>query len=99
MKGLLTPCYKDGVANGKHGPIDPSKESNFDTLKQLLVEWKKVFPDRYIHLGGDEVGFGCWKSNPNITKFMKLNNIKSYGELESYYLQKLLDMVAKLGMK
>ena len=100
MKDLLTPCFsKDGKSNGKHGPIDPSKESNFETLKTLLKEWKTVFPDKYIHLGGDEVSFNCWKSNPNISSFMKIKNIKSYGQLESYYLQRLLDMVSELGMK
>ena len=68
-------------------------------MKTLLKELKGVFPDSYIHLGGDEVTFGCWESNPDIKKFMAVKKIKTYADLESYYLQRLLDMVAELGMK
>ena len=24
-----------------------------------------------VLIGGDEVGYGCWQSNPNITEWMK----------------------------
>ena len=99
LSSLLTPCYSDGKLNGKHGPIDPTKEANFEILKTLAKEWKSVFPDKYIHLGGDEVSFGCWKSNPYIAKFMKAKNITTYSNLESYYLQRLLDIVTEVGLK
>jgi hexosaminidase len=84
---LLTPCFTDGKPNGILGPIDPSKNSTFEILKKLAKEWKGVFPDKYIHLGGDEVSFRCWQSNPKITAFMKSIKIKTYGQLENYYLQ------------
>ena len=52
------------------GPMDPSKESTFSLLWQLLRELSTRFPDAFIHLGGDEVNFDCWKGNEEITAWM-----------------------------
>ncbi|XP_074030634.1 beta-hexosaminidase subunit beta [Leptinotarsa decemlineata] len=94
---ILTAC--EGNFTGKLGPIDPSKEIVYDFLEGLFEEIHETFPEEYVHLGGDEVGFECWKSNSNITKFMAKNNIFDYFSLESYYVQKVINMVEKLGSK
>ncbi len=57
---ILTQCYSGGKPNGELGPVDPSRNSTFIFLKNFFTEIANVFPDRYVHLGGDEVGFECW---------------------------------------
>ncbi|GBN70137.1 Beta-hexosaminidase subunit beta, partial [Araneus ventricosus] len=65
QSNLLTPCYSGKTPNGAFGPIDPTNPSSYTFLKSFLSEIGTVFPENYIHLGGDEVSFDCWKSNPN----------------------------------
>lgn len=91
---LLTQCY--GPYEGKLGPMDPTNPIVYDFMDQLLQELVDVFPDKYIHLGGDEVGFECWESNPNITQYMVDNNITRFEQLEEVFIQKIVDMVDEL---
>ena len=95
---LLTPCYdKDGKPNGEFGPIDPTYEPNYGFIQKLFAEVSRRFPDQYLHLGGDEVSFDCWASNPKINEFMNKHRMGTdYAKLESFYIQKLLDMVKEL---
>ncbi|XP_055640408.1 beta-hexosaminidase subunit beta-like [Toxorhynchites rutilus septentrionalis] len=92
---LLTPCF-DQYA-GKFGPIDPTKESTYTFLYNLFQEVVGVFPDQYIHLGGDEVGFECWASNPDIMEYMKENRLYTFEMLEEQYIQRVVDQIDSLN--
>ncbi|XP_044746308.1 beta-hexosaminidase subunit beta-like isoform X2 [Coccinella septempunctata] len=96
ISGILTKCV--GISD-EYGPMDPSVPKVFQFLSNFFEEISKVFPERYIHLGGDEVPFDCWQSNPNITKFMQTLNITGdYAALESYFIKKLIDIVTIKGL-
>lgn len=100
VPGLLTQCYNTSTQQpipGQFGPIDPTVEANYAFLSTLFGEVVEVFPDAYIHVGGDEVSYTCWQSNPAITAWMAANNVSTYEDLEGYYVQRVLDMVHALG--
>ncbi|XP_061071668.1 beta-hexosaminidase subunit beta isoform X2 [Conger conger] len=93
--GLLTPCYAGDSPSGTFGPVNPILNTTYEFMSQFFKEVSAVFPDAYVHLGGDEVDFTCWKSNPDIQKFMDAQGFGTdYSKLESYYIQKILDIVA-----
>jgi hexosaminidase len=53
----------------------------------------RLFPDPYIHIGGDESNGKQWRANPRIQAFMKAHNIKTTQELQAYFntrIQKIL---------
>ncbi|KAI3386931.1 hypothetical protein SNEBB_004278 [Seison nebaliae] len=94
---FLTKCYSEGKPNGKYGPIDPSRDDNFQFLKSFFMEIYTIFLDDYVHLGGDEVSFACWESNPDIEEFMKKHSFGTdYSKLEQFYMEKLLSIIHNL---
>ena len=96
----MTPCYTGSEPNGDFGPIDPTNNATYDLLRDLIKEVVSVFPDKYIHLGGDEVSFDCWASNPDIKEFMQLMQFNaSYNKLEQFYIQKYLLLLSFSSLK
>lgn len=92
---LLTPC--DSVEVGSYGPMDPTKDVTYTFVNNLFTELRRVFQDQFIHLGGDEVDFDCWEYDNNIKSFMESMNITSYSALESYYIQKIVNIADHLN--
>ncbi|XP_054166037.1 beta-hexosaminidase subunit alpha-like [Oppia nitens] len=95
---LLTACYSGDKPNGKLGPLNPSLNTTYDFLNTLFKEIVGIFPDQYLHLGGNEVDYRCWKSNPDIQTFMKVQRISGlYYKLEEYYFKRLFDIITNMN--
>ncbi|MEX9542561.1 family 20 glycosylhydrolase, partial [Escherichia coli] len=52
---------------GVHPPLlNPTQESVYQFTDALIGELATIFPDEYIHIGGDEVHPTQWQNNPSI---------------------------------
>ncbi|VDN56866.1 unnamed protein product [Dracunculus medinensis] len=76
---VLAKCFAEGSADSYEGGIvDPTNNETWDFLETLFQEVYKVFPDQFIHIGGDEANYWfepCWENNKNISDFMKVSHI------------------------
>ncbi|KAK0403252.1 hypothetical protein QR680_016812 [Steinernema hermaphroditum] len=95
---LLSKCFdREGNPSVLPNIFDPSKKENFDFLQAFFEEALHVFPDQYMHFGGDEVASSmleCWYRNPEVRTWMNSNG---YGNdtnavLKDYF-KKLVQMV------
>ncbi|XP_070541927.1 beta-hexosaminidase subunit beta-like [Ptychodera flava] len=95
---LMTKCYSGGKPDGTLGPMDPTLDSTYQFLEKFFKEIVTVFPDGCLHMGGDEIDFDCWQSNPQITEFMKKQGYSDhYEKLEEYYFDQLLGIIDNLN--
>jgi hexosaminidase len=77
--------------------LDPTNEKTYKLLEVFFREMAALFPDRYMHIGGDENEGKQWNANPQIQAFMKANNIKSNHELQTYFNKRILKFLQKDG--
>ncbi|GBP50510.1 Beta-hexosaminidase subunit beta [Eumeta japonica] len=90
---LLTKCYVGNSMNGL-GPMDPTNRQVYDMLKDLFAELRQVFPEKYFHVGGDEVDLSCWASNPQIEDYMLKNNISSTNQLHALFMNTTIPLLS-----
>jgi hexosaminidase len=75
--------------------MDPTRESTYRLLDKFVAEMTNIFPDRYFHIGGDEVNGKQWDANPKIHEFMQAHNLKSNQELQQYFTVRVEKIVSK----
>jgi hexosaminidase len=79
--------------------LDPTREEVYKVLDIFLGEMAALFPDAYMHIGGDENEGKQWDRNPNIQDFMKKKGIKDNHALQAYFNQRLLKILQKHGKR
>lgn len=85
--GVLTPV------------MDPTREEVYEFLDEFMAEMATLFPDPYIHIGGDEVEPHDWENNADIQAFMKEEGISDYHELQAYFNQRVEEILQKYGKR
>jgi len=75
--------------------MDPTRASTYVFLDKFIAEMASIFPDPYMHIGGDENNGVEWKHNPRIQAFMRAHNLKGTAALQAYFNRRLLKILQK----
>ena len=75
--------------------LDPSKEATYAFAEAMIGELAAIFPDPYLHIGGDEVDDSQWQANPAIQKFMRGKGLADSHALQAYFNRRLETILEK----
>jgi hexosaminidase len=79
--------------------LDPSREEVYQFLDGFLGEMATLFPDPYLHVGGDEVEGKPWERSPEISAFKQAHGLKSNHDFEVYFITRVSKIVTGHGKK
>ena len=79
--------------------LDPTREDLYKLLDGFLGEMAALFPDAYLHIGGDENEGKQWMANPAIQSFMRQHNLSDAHALQAYFNKRVLAIVQKHGKR
>jgi hexosaminidase len=75
--------------------FNPVSEETYDFLDKFFKEMAELFPDEYMHIGGDENNGKQWRENSEIREFMREINIPDKYSLQNYFNFRLLEILTK----
>jgi hexosaminidase len=76
--------------------LDPTREETYQFIARFLGEMATIFPDPYMHIGGDETPAPDWKTNPRIQSFMHAHHLKDSPALQAYFNTRVLKILIGL---
>ena len=79
--------------------LDPTNPKVYEVLDGFLGEMAALFPDPYIHIGGDENNGVQWSANPKIQTFIREHMLKDNPGLHAYFNTRVHSILAKHGKK
>jgi len=77
--GRLAVCvnkepWQDFCVEPPCGQFNVLNEKLYEVLGEMFREWLGMFDSDVFHMGGDEVNFDCWMSEPEFIDYMKKHN-------------------------
>jgi hexosaminidase len=75
--------------------FDPTNEKIYPFFDAFFKEMAGLFPDPYLHIGGDEVEGHQWDANPAIQAFKKKNGLADNEALQAHFNRRLLQILIK----
>jgi len=80
-----------------HPTLNPINDKTYEILSDLFGEMATLFPDQYIHIGGDENEGKHWDENEEIQVFMRKHDLQTNHDLQTYFNIRLAEILAKHG--
>jgi hexosaminidase len=79
-------------------PLNPVSNATLPLIEGVLKEWSGnanrsgLFPDDFVHLGGDEVDETCWQDSTEVQAWMKMMNYTSTDQIYEYFVAQVDQM-------
>jgi hexosaminidase len=76
--------------------LDPDART-LHFLDNVFDEVMKLFPSRYIHIGGDEAAKDQWNASPAVRAQMQRLGLKNMDQLQAWFTTQVADYLSKHG--
>jgi hexosaminidase len=79
--------------------LDPTNEEVYRLLDGFLGEMAALFPDEYLHIGGDENNGVQWNANLGIQTFIREHQLRDNAGLHAWFNRRVHTILAQHGKK
>ena len=79
--------------------LDVSSEAVLAAIATVFGELTEVFPDQYVHLGGDEVHPEWWQQDPKMQAYMQTHGLADIAAVQSEFTRHLVESLAQRGRR
>lgn len=93
-------CYPEYTCPNAQKSADvycAGNDGAFEFLQNIIDELVELFPSKYIHIGGDEVGKEQWSQCPVCKVRKEKEGLKDEHELQSYFVKRMEKYINSKG--
>jgi hexosaminidase len=90
------PSRRFGVHRACLDPTNPAVDAAVGTL---LAELAEIFPDAWLHVGGDEVHPEWWSTTRSVQDYMARRGFATAADLQADFNRRVAERVAALGRR
>jgi len=84
---------------GVHKYLFNADEDTFGFLEDVMAEVARLFPGRYVHIGGDEAVKDQWKASPRVQARMRALGVANETQLQGYFVRRMVRFLAARGKR
>ena len=85
--------YKGGSA------LDPANPQTYAFIRAVFTQVAQLFPEPYLHFGGDEVADDAWKGLKDVDELKAKSGLKTTKEVEAYFVRNVVGIIQSLGKR
>ncbi len=94
------PAVADSTRFGPHPAVlNVADLAVYRAIDTLFGELAEVFPDPYVHIGGDEVLPGWWQRSAEVRTYMNRHGLADAVELQAHFNMRVAAIAARHGRK
>jgi hexosaminidase len=97
--GNLSTPLEVGTQWGVIENIANPEDSTIKFFQNVLDETMKIFPSKFIHVGGDEAPKKQWQESPKVQARIKALGLKDEHEMQSWFVRQMDAYLASKGRR
>ncbi|MDG2303305.1 MAG: family 20 glycosylhydrolase [Candidatus Binatia bacterium] len=79
--------------------LDPTRDEVYAFLDSFLGEMAGIFPDPYVHIGGDEAKADLWDANERVQAYQREHGLPDHRALQAHFNQRLHGILSGHGKR
>lgn len=79
--------------------LNVADEAVYSAIDALLGELAELFPDDYVHIGGDEVNPAWWAESPEVGAYMRRHALDDARALQAHFNERVAALAAGHGKR
>jgi hexosaminidase len=92
--------YAIGDKWGIYDPVlDPTRDDVYKFLDGFLGEMAAIFPDAYLHIGGDENNGRHWDQSPRVQEYKRAHGLADNHALQAHFNRRVAQILTRHGKK
>lgn len=94
---IMADCFVKYSYNINDFALNPTLDETYSVVGDVLKDIQDATGSKFLHIGGDEVVYGCWANDTGVTDWMSEHQMETFDDLLGYFVSRADQIIFDLG--